>query len=314
MNRSDFEFLLKILRENAGWNFSEEDYFVIDKKITNFIREKGYATVEELIDEVRLEQRAFISQLVESLTLLGTSFFRDYSVFQQFEDSILPYLREYNRGVKKLRVWCAGCSTGQEAYSVAISIKNKLLNVKDWDIEIIGTDISEPAIVKAKNGIYNQFEIQMGMNARTILQNFHREKEDWIVNDEIMNMVDFKKHNLLDDFSLSQKFDVIFCRNVLKFFTRDIQQQIINKIYSVQTPGGLLYIGKNERVIGIEDFYTKVPGFDCLYQTRQLNIQNKINLPQSNKTAAKDEKHVMPRFVRPEKLIERPKISTLLRK
>lgn len=311
MNRSDFEYLLKVLKDNAGWDFSEQDYFVLDKKITNFIREKGYATVEELMDEVRIGQKAFISQFVESLALLGTSFFRDYSVFKQFEDSILPYLREYNRGLKKLRVWSAGCATGQETYSIAISIKDKLLNVSDWDIEIIGTDISQQAIQKAQSGSYNQFEIQTGMNAATIIDNFHQEKGNWVANDDIMSMINFKRHNLLDDFSLSEKFDVIFCRNILSLFTSEVQLGILNKIYDVQTPGGLLYIGKNEELNGIGEFYTKVPGFGSLYQTRNLNKVNKVELPQKQNEPSAP---AMPTFVRPQSLIERPSISALLKK
>ncbi len=313
MNKSDFDYLLKILKGNAGWDFSEEEYFILDKKITNFVREKGYAAVEELIDEVRIGQKSFISQLIESLTLLGTSFYRDYSVFRQFEDNILPYLREYNRGVKKLRVWSAGCSTGQETYSIAISIKNKLLNVSDWDIDIIGTDISEQAIVKAKNGSYNQFEIQMGMNARKIIDNFHYEKDSWLVNDDIASMVSFKKNNLLDDFSLSKKFDVIFCRYVLSMFTKEYQKKIARNMFNVQTPNGLFYVGKTEKIEGIEEFYSKVPGFDGLYQARSVDKVQKLTAPAKESDAATG-KSEMPRFVRPEKLIKRPTISSLLRK
>ena len=313
MNKSDFDYLLKILKENAGWDFSEEEYFILDKKITNFVREKGYAAVEELIDEVRLRQKSFISQLIESLTLLGTGFYRDYSVFRQFEDNILPYLREYNRGVKKLRVWSAGCSTGQETYSIAISIKNKLLNVSDWDIDIIGTDISEQAIVKAKNGSYNQFEIQMGMNARKIIDNFHYEKDSWLVNDDIASMVSFKKNNLLDDFSLSKKFDVIFCRYVLSMFTKEYQKKIVRNMFNVQTPNGLFYVGKKEKIEGIEEFYSKVPGFDGLYQARSVDKVQKLNAPDKG-TADAAKKPEMPSFVRPKKLIKRPTISSLLRK
>lgn len=314
MNKSDFDYLLKVLRENAGWDFSEGEYFVLDKKITNFVREKGYATVEELIDEVRIGQKAFIAQLIESLTLLGTSFYRDYSVFKQFEDNILPYLREYNRGVKKLRIWSAGCSTGQETYSIAISVKNKLLNVSDWDIDIIGTDISEQAIIKAKNGSYNQFEIQMGMNARKIIDNFHNEKDIWLVNDDIAAMVSFKRNNLLDDFSLSKKFDVIFCRYVLSLFTKEYQKKIIRNMYNIQTPNGLFYLGKNEKVEGIEEFYTKVPGFDGLYQARSADKIQKLNAPAGDAGQKAKGKTEMPSFVRPEKLINRPTISSLLRK
>ena len=316
MNKSDFDYLVNVLEENAGWHFTEDDFFVIDKKITNFVREKGYASVEELIDELRLAQRPFITQLVEAMAMLETSFFRTYALFKQLEESILPYLREYNRGVKKLRVWSAGCSTGQEAYSLAIAIKRSLLNVRDWDIDIIGTDLSTMAINKAQKGIYNKFEIQMGMNARTIINNFHPEKDGWQVNDDIMDMVQFRQFNLLDDMINPDKFDVIFCRNVLYLFRPELQLTILRKIFEHQTFGGLLYVGEHEKLSGIEEFYTKVPGFECLYQAK--NQADRIGSPQPlgklENTPANSAKEAMPSFVKPEKLFERPTISSLLKR
>lgn len=310
MNKNDFEYLLKILRKNAGWDFSEQDFFVIDKKITNFVREKGYASVEEMIDELKLEQKPFINQMVESMAMLETSFFRNYGVFKNFEEAILPYLREFNRGIKKLRVWCAGCSTGQEAYSLAIAINRGLLKVSDWDIDIIGTDLSNFAINKAQKGIYNKFEIQMGMNAKTIIDYFHPEKENWQANDEIMSMVKFRCYNLMDDLISSEKYDVIFCRNVLYLFQQEVQKNILKALMNRQTPAGLLYIGANERLFGIEEYYTKVPGFDCLYQAKNQNS----NVSMIQTPIVNNDQKAMPSFVKPEKLSERPTISELLRK
>ena len=255
MNKNDFDYLVGILEKNAGWHFTEDDFFVIDKKITNFVREKGYASVEELIDELRLEQRPFINQLVESMAMLETSFFRTHAVFKQLEESILPYLREYNRGVKRLRIWSAGCSTGQETYSLAIAIRRSLLNVRDWDIDIIGTDLSSMAINKAQKGIYNKFEIQMGMNASSIISNFHPEKDNWQINDDLMEMVQFRQYNLLNELISQDKFDIIFCRNVLYLFQQNRQIEILRKLFEHQTFGGLLYIGEHEKLPGIEEFY-----------------------------------------------------------
>ena len=316
MNKNDFDYLLNGLEENAGWHFTEDDFFVIDKKITNFVREKGYASVEELIDELRLEQKPFINQLVEAMAMLDTSFFRTYALFKQLEESILPYLREYNRGLKKLRVWSAGCSTGQETYSLAIAIKRSLLNVRDWDIDIIGTDLSSMAINKAQKGTYNKFEIQMGMNARTIINNFHPDKDCWQVNDELMEMVQFRQFNLLDEMINPDKFDVIFCRNVLYLFRKEQQIEILKKLFEHQTFGGLLYIGEHEKLPGIEEFYTKVPGFECLYQAK--NQADRIGSPsplaktENNQSGAPAS--AMPSFVKPEKLFERPTISSLLKR
>lgn len=315
MNKNDFDYLLNVLEKNAGWHFTEDDFFVLDKKISNFVREKGYASVEELIDELRLEQKPFINQLVEAMTMLDTSFFRNYNVFKQMEETILPYLREYNRGIKKLRIWSAGCSTGQETYSLAIAIKRSLLNVKDWDIDILGTDLSSRAINKAQKGTYNKFEIQNGMNASSIVANFHPEKDGWQVNDDIMSMVQFRQFNIQEDIVGQENFDIIFCRNVLHLFSSENQSKIIEKLFNKQTFGGLLYIGHNEKLHGIEKFYTKVPGFDSLYQAKNQTGNKPVVLEQQ--IADKNELSypiTMPTFVKPKKLFERPTISSLLKK
>ena len=134
MRKSDFEFLTSLLRQYAGWDFNEEQYFVVDRKISNFIREKNYPDVEDLIDELKLGARALISQVVESLALSDTSFYRDFDVFQRFETILLPNLRENNRSSKKIRFWSLGCATGQEAYSIAMAVKN---TVWGWMIGIL---------------------------------------------------------------------------------------------------------------------------------------------------------------------------------
>ena len=101
MRKSDYHYLLGLLKDNAGWDFDDDEYFIIDKKMYNFVREKGYASVEELIAELKMGQKALLWQVVEALALSETSFYRDYKVFKNFEDTILPHIRELNRGAKK---------------------------------------------------------------------------------------------------------------------------------------------------------------------------------------------------------------------
>ena len=312
MKRNDFEFLLSLLTRTVGWNFSEDDYYVIDKKISNFIREHNYATVEELMAELRLGQKNLTWQIIEALAMSDPHFYRDYVVFRRFEEFVLPSLREANRGTKKLRIWSLGCSTGQEAYSIAMAIKRKLLNAADWDIDIVGTDLSSASIAKAQKGAYSSFEVQMGLNAEMIINNFHLERDQWFVNDDLMDMVEFRRYNILDEMTLTEKFDVIFCRNMLRFFTPQVQYQILDKIYKVQTNGGFLYLGKDETFDAVADFYDKVPGFDCLYQAKSVAL-NKVVLPEEKKIEV--DVDAMPSFVKPASLYEkRPVVSEFFKK
>lgn len=312
MRKGDYEYLLGLLRQYAGWSLSEDQYFIIDKKISAIVREGAYASVDELLNDLRMGQKSLLWQVVESMAMSDTSFYRDYEVFQRFENFVLPNIREMNRAVKKLKIWSLGCSSGQEAYSIAFAIKKKLIGINDWDINIIGTDIVTSSINKAQKGIYNTFEVQMGLNADMIINNFTFDNDIWTVNPDIKDMVEFRRYNILDDLSFQENFDVIFCRNVLRYFSKDLQRDILVKIANGQLQGGFLYLGKDEEIDGLREFYEKVPGFECLYQSKSV-LDIKSNMPKDNESVAKN-KDEMPSFVKPMNLSEkRPLMSDLLK-
>lgn len=327
MRKIDFDFLIRLLQQNVGWCFSEREYFSIDKKISNFIREKGYASVEDLIADLKTGQKALVWQVIEALAFSDTRFYRDYNVFSQFQNYILPLVKEANRNIKKLRILSLGCSTGQEVYSIAIAV-NSVIGFNDWQVSIIGTDVSSAAISKAQKGYYNQFEIQTGLKAETMINNFTLEGENWRVNDNIKKMVEFRRYNLLDEATFTEKFDIIFCRNVLRFFTPGIQQKLCAKIHDMQVQGGVLYLGRGEDINGMKEYYNSVPGVGCVYQARILE-NARVAVPSAirpSETPQPVEKIVMdkplaspddemPRFVRPANLIhKRPIMSDILRK
>lgn len=302
MKKQDFEFLINLLRQNAGWEFDEEQYFVIDKKISNFIREKSYPSVEDLVAELKVGSRALIAQVVESMAFSDTSFCRDYDVYEQFQEVLLPRIIDNNRSGKKLRFWSLGCSTGQEAYSVAFALKNKILGIDNWDIHILGTDISSLAVAKAQKGIYNNFEVQMGLNARDILEYFTPEGEQWRINPDMSKLVEFRRYNMLDRLTTNSLYDIIFCRNVLRYFAPEYQEQILARISQVQTPHGILYLGKNEHVPAVEKFYERINGFGCAYICRNAGAKQ---ADLQNITETSSESLAMPSFKRPNFLSEK---------
>ena len=302
MKRQDFEFLVDLLRKNAGWEFDEEQYFVVDKKISNFIREKGYASVEELIAELKGGSRPLIAQVVENMAFSDTSFYRDYDIFSRFENSLLPYLKESNRATKKLRFWSLGCSTGQETYSIAMGIKKKFVGYADWDIDILGTDISSMGIAKAQRGLYNNFEVQMGLNAKSILEFFNPVRDQWQVDDDLRRMVEFRRYNMLEEITFTSKFEVIFCRNVLRYFAAEYQKMILERLSRIQPEGGILYLSKNERINAVDELYDRLEGYNSVYILKRIvHDTPQINTPEG------EDPDGMPRFVRPVALLnQRP--------
>lgn len=312
MRKCDFDFLINLLNRQAGWNFSEREYFSIDKKISNFIREKGIGSVEDLISELKSSPKALIAQVIETLAFSDTRFFRDWEVFQQFERVVLPMVKETNRNIKKLRILSLGCSSGQEVYSIAI-IVNKVLGYADWQIDILGTDLSSVAIAKAQRGYYDQFEIQNGLKAEIMIDNFTHDGNMWKVNDNLRKMVEFRRYNLLDEATFKEDFDIIFCRNVLRFFTPELQAQLCAKIHSMQVLGGILYLGKGEEIKGISDCYGLIPGMPCAYQVKEVKTQLLPSQQEVEMQATANDD--VPHFIRPASLSgRRPLMSEVLRK
>lgn len=297
MKRQDFEFLLDLLKEHAGWEFDETQYFIVDKKMTNFIREKGYASVEDLVLELKTGNRPVINQVVEAMAFSDTAFFRDFEVFYRFQKVLLPALKQKCRASKKLNIWSLGCSTGQEAYSIAMAVDKANRMFADWDINIAASDLSSIAISKAQRGIYNNFEIQMGLNARNILEYFDYDDGNWIVNDRLKKMIEFRRYNMLEEAITKSKFEVVFCRNVLRYLAPEYQDDVLRRISSKQPQGGYLYVGKGENVPAIEKYYYKLDNSSGAYMAIGNSVANTV---EGNLSVASSDKDAMPSFVKPE--------------
>ncbi len=302
MRRQDFEFLLDLLKQNAGWEFDESQYFIIDKKISNFIRTKDYNTVEDLIMDLKTGKKSLVSQVVEAMAFSDTSFFRDFDVFYKFQKNLLPELKEKCRATKKLNIWSLGCSTGQEAYSAAIAINRADKMFADWEINILGSDLSSLSISRAQHGLYNTFEIQTGLNAATILKYFTPQDDQWLINENIRQMIEFRRYNVLDEAIVKSKFEVVFCRNVLRYFAAEHQDEILQRICANQPQGGYLYLGKNEYIPMIEKYYYRLDEKTGAYIARGNPNTLNINTDQPANTAST--KPVMPSFIRPNNLIK----------
>ena len=302
MRRSDFEFLINLLRNNAGWDFDESQYFIIDKKMSAFIREHEFSSVDDVITLLKSGNKKIISQIIEAFTFSDTYFFRDFDIFYKFKNGLLPILKEKCRATKKLNIWSLGCSTGQETYSIAMAVDKAQNMFADWDVNILGSDLSSAAINKAQKGTYNNFEIQKGLNAGDIITYFDRDPENnlWTAHEKIKKNIEFRRYNLLDEVIVQSKFEVVFCRNVLQYFLESYQDAILHRISQKQPQGGYLYLGKNEYIPAVEKYYYKVDDVSGAY----IAIGNtKTDSSVGNLSVAKADSDAMPSFIRPQNLI-----------
>jgi len=207
-----------------------------------------------------------IAQVVEAMTTNETFFFRDKVPFDHFRDAIMPEMLKARAGRKSIRIWCAAGSTGQEPYSLAMSLKEMGAALAGWRVEIIATDLSTEVLEKSKSGVYSQFEVQRGLPIQLLVKYFKQNGELWQVSPELRAMVQHRQLNLLHDFSQLGTFDIIFCRNVLIYFDQDTKINIFGRLAKAMEGDGFLVLGAAETVVGLTDVFKPFPDKRGLYR------------------------------------------------
>jgi chemotaxis protein methyltransferase CheR len=206
--------------------------------------------------------------VAQSIVVLESYFFRDKSPFQYFTQTMLPRLMERRAASRRIRIWCAASSTGQEAYSLAMLVSEQGHKLEGWNVEILATDFSEEALRKARKGLYSQFEVQRGLPVSKLVRFFHKSGTGWQVKPELQGRVNFREHNLLNDCQDLGRFDIIFCRNVLIYFDEQLKTAVLSRLVPQLAMDGYLVLGAAETTTGTSPDFMPVPeghhGVFCL--------------------------------------------------
>jgi chemotaxis protein methyltransferase CheR len=252
----DFDYLRQMLRERSGLMLSAEKQYLVESRLLPVARRHGMTTLGELVGKLKAATAAPLNaEVVEAMTTNETFFFRDKLPFEHFRDTVLPALIVAREREKRIRVWCAACSTGQEPYSLAMTIKGMGAKLAGFRTEIIATDISGDVLERAKAGIYSQFEVQRGLPIQSLVKFFSQVGEAWQIAPEIRAMVQFRTLNLLKDFSALGTFDMVFCRNVLIYFDQETKIRVLNRLAHQMPADGFLSLGAAETVVGLTDAF-----------------------------------------------------------
>lgn len=254
MTELDFEFLRAYLKQRSGLALTAEKRYLVESRLAPVCRRFAFATLHDLIGSLKLPHSGDVERaVVEAMTTNETFFFRDRTPFDMFRDVVLPQAIQRNAARKKLRIWCAAASTGQEPYSIAMLLQEAAPRLAGWQIDLVATDISGEVIEKAKLGLYSQFEVQRGLPVQWLLKYFTQIGEQWQIAASLRSMVEFRQFNLLHGFEGFGTFDVIFCRNVLIYFDAPTKSDILARFGHSLAPGGALLLGAAETVIGLTD-------------------------------------------------------------
>ncbi|MPT48865.1 MAG: protein-glutamate O-methyltransferase CheR [Sphingobium sp.] len=270
MSEASMRILSGLLEQRTGQILSEGRRWRVDTLLRPVIRAHGIEDMADLVDVVRSQPDGVLARAsVNALLNNETRFFRDMAVFKMLGDSVLPALladATANRKSDVLRFWCAGCSTGQEAYSLAMMLHPLLRHLPDIRFEIVATDISTDAIDRAVAGQFSQAEVQRGLPINHLLRWFEPVGEQWRVHDELRQMIRFEARNLFASSQPAGLYDLILCRNVLLYFTDDRQKQLLDSIAQRCAAGGHLLLGAGETVIGQNSNFRPSQQFRGFYQ------------------------------------------------
>ncbi|MBI1301127.1 MAG: chemotaxis protein CheR [Alphaproteobacteria bacterium] len=277
MNIAEFEIYRDLLKKSSGLVLTQDKSYLIESRLNPVAKKWGYADLGAMTQVLRaVPPKDLIIDIVEAMTTNETSFFRDAKPFEIFKSTVLPHFKAKNPISKSLRIWCAAASSGQEPYSIAMTLKEEEPKMPGWSYNIKATDISHEILEQAREGIYTQFEVQRGLPITHLMKYFKQTENNqkWVLNDDIKKMIKFEYFNLLDNMSVLGEFDVIFCRNVLIYFDAETKKQVMERMHAQLASDGFFFLGGAETVLGITDKFQAVPNNRGLYaKTNSVHVK-----------------------------------------
>lgn len=252
----DIDAVCDLVNDLCGIYWDESKEYLIEARLKNLVTQNGCEHYWQLANKVRAKVVPGLDQqIIDAVTTNETLWFRDSSPFDAIQFKLLPEIIDEKANTvfpKRIRIWSAACSTGQEAYSIAMTIAELLYDYQTWDIQILGTDISPSAVEQASRGVYNKWEIGRGMTPEFLNKYFDQpDPNTWKIKDEIRSMCNFKVCNLFEPFTGMGPFDIVFCRNVAIYFTPKDRRAVFERIAEKLNPSGWLLVGSSESLVDL---------------------------------------------------------------
>jgi chemotaxis protein methyltransferase CheR len=259
MTQADFEYVRDLTRERSGIVLDTRQYLV-ESRLTALARREGFSSLEELVGKLRERRFGELNRkVVESMTTHETAFFRDVHPFEVLRTTVLPKVLSRRTLSRRLAIWCAACSTGQEPYSIAILLREHFPSLAGWNVSLIASDLSARVLARAKEGTFSQLEVNRGLSSALVLKYFESMGAQWRIREDIRRMVDFREVNLLSKWPEMPPLDVVLMRNVLIYFDAETKRSILSRIGGLLRPDGYLFLGGAETTVYLDDSYVRLP-------------------------------------------------------
>lgn len=253
-----------LLEQRTGQQIAANRAWRIETALKPLMRQRGLESLDALVAALVSTRTGELSdQVVDALLNQETSFFRDAAVLETVADAVQAMQAEFPH--RRLRIWSAGCSTGQEPLTLAILLSERCVDTPALMPEIVATDVSPAALARARSGVYSQFEIQRGLSVRRMITWFEATGSEWTASPDLVRKVRFREQNLASDPPPPGVFDLVLCRNVLLYFSAALRRRVFDTLAEAVRPGGLLVLGAGETVIGQTDAFVPSDKFRGFY-------------------------------------------------
>jgi chemotaxis protein methyltransferase CheR len=252
---TEFGYVQQLVRDESAISLSPGKEYLVEARLAPLAEREGLSSVAALIDRLPGASAALRHDVVQAMTTNETSFFRDVHPFEALRETVLPAAVAANGG-RRLRLWSAAASTGQEAYSLAMLVAEHFAHVPD--VTILGTDLSRDVLARAAAGRFTQLEVNRGLPAAKLVRWFERSGAEYHVKDELRRRVEFRELNLSRPWPPLPQMDVVLLRNLLIYFDLPAKQQVLAQVSRVLAPGGVLFLGGAETTYGLDDGWERV--------------------------------------------------------
>lgn len=255
---ANFDWIRRLAEERTGNVLDATKTYLVETRLAPVVESIGMPGIDALVDVLRAGSNLELERrVVEALLTHETSFFRDAHYFEELATTILPDLLRRRQTQRRLNIWCAACSSGQEPYSLAMLLLEQLSGLHDWELRIFATDYSRPMLDQARRGSFSAVEIQRGLSAARLTRFFQRDGTRHVVLPELKRLIEFREFNLVNDWPPLPRFDLVLIRNVLIYLSESQSRDILARIHGTLANDGHLLLGSTETLIPTPDKFTR---------------------------------------------------------
>lgn len=259
LSSADFDFVRSLVLKRSAIVLEDEKRYLAETRLCGLARREGYTSLEALVNVLRNgPNNGLQTKVVEAMTTNETSFFRDVHPFDALRQIVLPQLIRARAPERRLHIWCAASSTGQEPYSICMLLREYFSELANWNVNIVATDLCTDVLEKARAGRYTQLEVNRGLPAAMLAKYFTKQGLEWCVQDGIRGMVEYRVLNLIEPWPMMPSTDILLLRNVLIYFSVETKRQILAKVRKVLRPDGYLFLGGAETTLNLDDRFERL--------------------------------------------------------